>query len=267
MGDYVSARSFMQESLELFKQEGAPIQIARVLDHLGVVARDGGDVDSARTYFLESKDMLDGLDVPSALAFVTNHLAGITLMSGLVEEAVAQFEACVALSREIGDQRALAYALCDLGSIMLGQPNNLERAKALYDESQALFEAGGERFGSVTANNGQAGVAFASGNDAYGLEKLTYCLDASLEIQSTRLVAETITLYAEFLHDRGRYTEAVEALGFLLAEPEADLSAVFYGDDRAERIKSALPAGDMEAALARGRVLGLDGIRSRLERE
>ncbi len=267
MGDYVSAYSFMQESLELFKQEGAPIQIARVLDHLGVVARDEGNMDSARVYFLESRDMLDGLEAASALAFVTNHLAGITLMSGQIEEAVAQFEDCIALSREIGDQRALAYALCDLGSIMLGQPNNLERARALYDESQALFEAGGERFGSITASAGQAGVAFASGNDGYGLEKLKYCLDASLEIQSTRLVAETLTIYADFLHDRGRYAEAAETLGFLLTEPSVDLSAVFYGDDKIERIKSSLPAGDVEAALARGRALGLDGIRSRLERE
>ena len=188
-------------------------------------------------------------------------------MSGQIEEAVAQFEDCIALSREIGDQRALAYALCDLGSIMLGQPNNLERARALYDESQALFEAGGERFGSITASAGQAGVAFASGNDGYGLEKLKYCLDASLEIQSTRLVAETLTIYADFLHDRGRYAEAAETLGFLLTEPSVDLSAVFYGDDKIERIKSSLPAGDVEAALARGRALGLDGIRSRLERE
>ena len=113
MGDYVSAHQFLQESLGLLKPDGAPGYLARILDHLGVVARDNGNQESALTYFQESQEKLDGLDATGQLVFVTNHLAGIMLMTGHAVQAVAQFEYCIALSREIGHRRALAYNLHD----------------------------------------------------------------------------------------------------------------------------------------------------------
>jgi tetratricopeptide (TPR) repeat protein len=267
IGDYVSARQFLQESLGLLKPDGAPGYLARILDHLGVVARDSGNLESALTYFQESRENLDGLDAPGQLVFVTNHLAGIMLMTGHAVEAAAQFEYCIALSREIGHRRALAYNLHDLGGIQLNIFHNPEKAGALFDESYTIFEAIGERFGKVLTCNDQAGAAFDAGQKDNGLEKLKHALNESLEIQNTRLIVETLIVYANFLNHQGRFTEAAELLGFLATDLAAEASASIRENNLVENVGSALPAETMEAALARGHALGLDEIRSRLERE
>lgn len=267
MGDYPSASQLFEEALEMLRPIGAPTHIARILDHLGVSARDRGDLQAARIYFQESQSYIVGLDVPGQKAFVLNHQAGILLYFGQIEEAVALYEQSTDLSREIGDFRALAYNLSDLGSLVLDHTTDFLRAEKLFTESLALFENLHESFGAIIARGGIARVAFAVGHNKTGLKTLRRSLEESFGIQNTRLTDYTLNICAQYFYDQQKLGVALEILSFLVNTLHAEANSTPEPGSLYETICQKISADEREARLAQGRTLTIEQIVNWLEQE
>lgn len=267
MGDYASARQLIEEGLEMLRPIGSPTQIARFLDHLGVVAREQGHLQAAQTYFKESQKHIEGLDVPGQQAYILNHLAGIIFMSGQAEEAIPLYEKSIALSREIGDFRAQAYNLYDLANLMYESFSDFSRAEKSFLESQNLFEALHESFGTIMARNGYARIAIALGRTKVGLEALQCSLKESLEIQNARLTADTLNAFAEYFDEQGKQGEAFEILSFLLYSPNMEASVPQQADSHLARLRAALTPDELEVNMARGQALSIAQIQAWLVQE
>lgn len=100
----------------------------------------------ARTYFDEDARLLEvaldtGHAAPAERRVWTLFMASrLAVGRGDTAHGIVRGEAAVALARELGDRRALSYALGPLGSHLFrrGQPGDASRALALWEEALAL---------------------------------------------------------------------------------------------------------------------------------
>ncbi|HNB54225.1 MAG TPA: tetratricopeptide repeat protein, partial [Anaerolineales bacterium] len=269
MGDYASALQLFEESLDMLRPVGAPTYIARLYDHLGVVARDRGDLKAAQGYFQESQQIIAGLDVPGQQAFMLNHLGGVFYMSGQVKEAVSLYEQSIALSREVGDQRALAYNLYDLANVVFDELSDTTRAEGLLAESLALFETLKEPFGIIITRISMATAAIVMNNKKAGLEMLQKSLQESLAIQNSRLTIEALQAYAQYFYQVQKIGEGLALVSFIMNMPnmegEGNLPPrlVSFLDSA----RSQMSPEEFETHMARGRAYQIEALCAHLAQE
>jgi predicted ATPase/class 3 adenylate cyclase/Tfp pilus assembly protein PilF len=95
-------------------------------------------------------------------------------------------EACLALSRQLGDQKTSARALGTLGAVASHQ-GNYERAQSLFEESLAIYKETGDEQGAATALMNMGNIAFEQGNYA----------------QAQNLYEETLAIRRKIHDERG----------------------------------------------------------------
>ncbi len=135
--DYTTARTLVEESLEVSRELAESKQTGYALYILGRLARIEGNYAGAVTYFEESLSLFRELGQQHDIALVLSGLGLTVLYLGEYERATALCEESLALSRELGDPRAIASWLTNLGIIMLARGDD-ERAKELCEESLAM---------------------------------------------------------------------------------------------------------------------------------
>ena len=137
-GDCPTARAYLDDSVERWRDVGDPLGLAEALHVLGHVRFDQGDYAAARALFVESSDRyrsagdtLGGLPLVGDLGLVAYH-------EGDYDTAERIFQDSLALYRRHGLKDRVAGALIDLGD-MARLAGDDDRAGALYEESLALW--------------------------------------------------------------------------------------------------------------------------------
>ena len=92
-----------------------------VLDHLGVVARDGGESGMARVDFEQLDGIFRSIGAKISLAYAANHLGGMLAQTGDLIAAEAYFHEAIDLARQTGERRIEAYSLLDWGATLAGR--------------------------------------------------------------------------------------------------------------------------------------------------
>lgn len=261
MGNFQDAGHFMQQALEILEKDGDPAMMVRVLDHMGVVQRDQGELDAARQYFEKARKALELLDSPFADTFLLNHLAGVEYLAGREAEAIPIFEKSIALGRELGDRRALAYNLLDLGEVL--KEKDTDEGKTMIDESLAIFEALGDRFGVILARNLRATLAFQDGNVSEGKQMLKRSLEEAMEMENSRLISDTLLEQARVFSKQGHATEAVEIVGFLQKTARENRIILENCAALLAELRQYLGEEAVQQALVAGDRLTLDEVRAR----
>lgn len=136
-GDLPAAREAFERTLEFYRRENDPRNVAGMLSNLAIVLRQSGDFDAARRYLSESVEMYRALKMETQLAQALTNLGGVALSQKDSEAAKAALEESVPILRRIGDHASLAVTLQNL-AMTLALHGQLAGAKAMMNESFAL---------------------------------------------------------------------------------------------------------------------------------
>jgi len=185
-GDYDTARAWVQESVDLYRQAGDKLGIATSLTNLGLITYAQGDYSAARTLHADSLAIRRELGDKRGIATSLNNLGLVTLEQGDHIAAQAMYFEAVGLYRDLGDKGGMASALNNEGNVAhnLG---DFVTARTIYEASLALRRELGDRQGVAISLINLGSVAQKQGDFA----------------AAHRMHAESLTLFRELGHRVG----------------------------------------------------------------
>ncbi len=246
--DYSLARSRLEESLALFRQLSDQVGLASILNALGIGAIEQGEYTQARSLFEESQALFresgDKMDMVWSLYslgrtfLAQGEAAGVSsaqedhllreraqahkeepvpasgtpgqvpLHQDGYARAYSLFKECLALFRDVGDKRGMAFSLMRLAQVRFVTQTEQATINSLLEESLALFRQSGETVGlalcfllagQVALSRGDAGMARSSVEESLRLfREMGYQLG----------IAESLSLLAQVAATEGHAREA-----------------------------------------------------------
>jgi predicted ATPase/class 3 adenylate cyclase len=209
-GSYGEGRKWLEEALIEDRGTSAEAR-AKALDGVGWLAHEQGDMDKAEAAAEEVLQLSNEAAVGSAVAADSKHMLGeAARLRGEHERATALIEESLAVHREAGDSRGIAWSLGSLANAAADRGDH-ERANELYEEGLALSR--------------ELGAARPLGDFLISLG-YEYLLEGDYE-RATALNEEAVALYRKRGH-RGGLQAALDNLGW---------AALVMGDyDRAQAL-------------------------------
>ena len=139
-GDFVTAQTFYEEALSLYRELGDKWATTMVLSNLGIVAQERGDFEQARRMHTESLARRRELGDKWGIANSLENVGNLAREEGDLEEARRYFQEGLVLAKELGDRRAIAFLLEDF-AVLGALEGQAERALCLEEAASALREA------------------------------------------------------------------------------------------------------------------------------
>jgi len=133
-------KTYLEDSLALYRQINIEQGTARALHLLAVIATSQGDLDTARTYYEESLATRRRLGDRQSVASTLNNLGWIAELEANYDRARFYYEECLTTFRQIGNRHSIANTLTNLGFVYLtlGQ---LQKANETLREALAISNA------------------------------------------------------------------------------------------------------------------------------
>ena len=231
--DNNTARTLVEESLELSRELADRKQTGYALYTLGRLARVEGNYAGAVTFLEESLSLFRELGRKDDVALVLSDFGLTVLYLGEYERATALCEASLALSREMGDLRGIASWLANLAIVTLARGDD-QRATELCEESLAIRKALGYKGGCAHTLTILGRIALDQG--AY--ERAIACYKESLTLRQETGEKEGIATALEGLAavtgmqgkpvNAARLCGSAESLRTLLSAPLTPIDRAYY---------------------------------------
>lgn len=154
-GDFAQAEQALTESLTLLRAVGDDLYLARSKTVLGMLAYDRGQVETAGQFLQESLTDLQAVGEYWYRGYALAYLGDLIIQAGqpFPVEMERSLQESLLLSREVGDQRAVAHNLKNLAGMQWARAVTA-RARAelvdLLEESLALCRAVNEAWCTAT---------------------------------------------------------------------------------------------------------------------
>jgi len=136
-GDYVNARRYHGECLEMRRRLGDHRGVANSLNNLGLVASSSGDRRTAREHLAESLAVYRELNDEPAIAGALNNLGGVSIALGEFAEAREFLDESKVLWARLNDPSGTASVLLNLGEVAFRE-GDLAASQRLLQESLEL---------------------------------------------------------------------------------------------------------------------------------
>ena len=164
-GEYATARSYLERSLEIWRSGPEDPRLANCLRVTARIAASQRDFDAARRFAEESLAVARRLSVREVEATAHNVLGMVSLRQGDSLAAIAHFEEGLRIAREIEAPSLIALFLQNLGWVVDagGDPN---RARALFQEALDTGRGAGDRREATRALIGLAFIAVQQEQEA-----------------------------------------------------------------------------------------------------
>jgi predicted ATPase/class 3 adenylate cyclase/Tfp pilus assembly protein PilF len=207
-GDYAAARSWLEESLALWRRLGDNRGMAMLLNNLGWVAWHLGDYGAARALSEEALTRHRELGDSRGIALALNNLGWVATFQGDHRRACALHEESLRLRRELGDKRGIAFAMTNLAEAVHPQ-GDYPRAAALLEEALALLREVGDRQLIANACRVLGHVAHDQGDDRRAAALLEESLALAREIGNEWIVAFALDLLGDVARRQGNPAQAM----------------------------------------------------------
>jgi predicted ATPase/Tfp pilus assembly protein PilF len=159
--DYATARSLFTESLVVWQRSGNRPHIGRVLNELGIVARDQGDYETARHLFEQALAINREIGYRRPQAGDLQSLGTLSMAVGDYSRARILFEEALAIDRELGVRGGAAF--CSLGWVAAKQ-GDLAGARRIFEEDLRVQRELKDRQGVANALAFLGQVALEAGD-------------------------------------------------------------------------------------------------------
>ena len=215
-GEYASALAYHEESLAIRREIGDRRGIAASLNSLGNIAYYQSDFDSARAYFEQSLDIQREVGDRKGIATSLNNLGNVTEVQGDYASARSCHDESLSLFREIGDRRGIAASLNSLGNVTSDQ-NDFDSARVYYKECLDIQQEMGDRSAAATSLNNLGLMAHHQSDFAFARACYEQSLSLVREIGDRNGVALS-------LNNLGLVADSLEDYASALAYHEESLS-------------------------------------------
>jgi tetratricopeptide (TPR) repeat protein len=213
---------------------------AKVLNALGTVAWNQGEIETARVHFEQSLALYRELGDGQRTADLLNNLGNLALDEGDEEEASALLEEALASYRSANDQPGISAALGNLALIAL-RAEDLPRAKTMYHESLTIDHSMGDSWAIATSLHALGVIACRNGETDEAKAHLEDSLTRRVELGDHAGIAECIEAFGELALSNGHFERALKLWGAASAIRESTGSTMPAADAalHEERIKRA----------------------------
>jgi predicted ATPase len=206
-GDYTAARSLNQECLEIFRQLGDKHGIADSLCSLGLVAYRQGDYVSARSLHQESLEIQRGLGDVQGIANALSNLGIAAYRQGDYASARSLHQECLETFRQLGNKHGIASSLVNLANVAYEQSDCMA-ANSLYQESLAIFRQLGNRQGVAQCLNNLGLVTYRLGDWVAARALHQESRDINRELGDRRGIADCLNNLGLIAYMQGDYGSA-----------------------------------------------------------
>ncbi len=178
VGRYDDALARLELASEGFRRASDDLGVAAVLQIVGTVSAQRGDLPTARARYLDSLAIRERLDDREGIAALTNNLGIVALHTGAIDQARQFGEHALELYTQSGDRRRICQ--CEINLSMVDEAvGDHEAALRHCEEAVRLAREVGDRLNLAIAQNNsgdalrelgrlsQAGAAYASALRAY----------------------------------------------------------------------------------------------------
>jgi predicted ATPase len=258
-GAFADGQRYAEEAIELAREAGDKPALALALRRRGVVAISQGDYETVRRYHEDSLTLYRELNDQDGIASCLNNLGVMATNQGNYVVAARYYEESLALARNLGDREAISRALHNLGEVARVQGQHAEAAR-YYEESLAICRELGTREIAVTNVLYLGDVASARGDEAAARRYYHAGLAEAMEIDAVPRALQGLAGMAELAVKHHQYTQAAELLGLALNHPACDSEVKLNAEPVMAALRSALPADELTAALARGQAQTLEAV-------
>ena len=135
-----------EEAVEQAKALSDHQSAGRLLNSLGVIAFERGNLREAMRYYEAALGEFDQTDRPEGIALILASIGAIHEKLGELDDAKSVLEMAVEASTRVEDRQVRGYALALLGDARLGS-SELDLAEAAYKKSLTVREDLGDRRG------------------------------------------------------------------------------------------------------------------------
>ncbi len=223
----------------------APAVRAKALNGAGVLAESQGDWDTATRLHQESLEISRQIGDQRSVAWSLNNLGVVAVNQGDYTRAQALLEENLAVAEQADDTASIATALNDLGLIAHSR-HDYGQATALWTRSLALFRALGDESHTARALNNLGTVAMELGEYERAQALLAESLALHRSVGDRQGIASTLNNLAEAASSLG---DAETAMGLFR---ESHSLALEGGNRLVRRDRDGEP-GRPDPAARRGR--------------
>lgn len=261
-GDYVEALRWLDESRRLYSQLGDETGLAEVLHLSGTVNAQQGEFERARELYHQSMAVRRRHGDKRKIASLLSNLGIIAWFRNDLTEARRLYEESLTIRRELGDRWSIANSLNNL-ALLLGDLGEITAARGLLEECLAINRELGDRWAVSNSLSSLGDVTLDQGDYPAARRYLREGTVISRELGDRVTIAFFLEQFAELA-----VGEADAPLAFRLASAAAALREGIQSQAPPnqqqrlrkwlERIATALPPAEREAAETAGRALDLD---------
>lgn len=208
MGQLEQAKEISQESLEIARRHGDPVDLAFALVNQGSLAGSlEGDYEKANLLLAESLELLRGIGQKFGIAQVLDFTGSNLYTMGRYAEAEAAYREALTIRQEIGDRRGIANAMNNLGCTAFDL-GDYDRAARLFQEGLDIHREMGFQWGMANCLDNLSCIAYLKGDH---VEARRYCEESLTLRRIIGLrygIAYTLTNLATIAELAGKYEEA-----------------------------------------------------------
>jgi predicted ATPase/DNA-binding XRE family transcriptional regulator len=252
-GDFTSAVARYEACLELYRELGDQVGVARTLNNLGNTARTQREYAAALAMYEEALDLVQAFGDEHSAGNCLDNLALVATELRQLDRAGAWAERAVALRARLGDGTGLARSLLTLGMVRLraGDP---AAATALFEDGMARARGLGDEGTVGIAFHRLGEAALATGARDVAGDAYAEGLAISRRLAAPRLAGVCLVGLAEVAWARGELELAARWCGAAAAVWE-HISTPAPGDHRdlESRLRGALGEEVFRAAWLSGR--------------
>ncbi len=249
-GDYVSAVTYLEESLTIMREIGDRSGIAAALQNLGSVANSQGDYILARTYHEESLSIQREIGNWRGIAKSLQGLGLVVDSQGDYASARAYYEESLTITRETGNRKGTAQLLNSLGCVADNQGDDAS-GRAYFEESLTIMREIGDQSGTAAALNNLGGIAHSQGDYALARAYYEESLTISREIGYRQFLANSLENLGNMATEQGDYASAraylEESLG--IRKQIGDRSGITSSLEAFGRLAARVSRSEQAAAL------------------
>lgn len=217
-GDYVQAKMFFEEALQLAREAGDVRLEAQSLQQIGWIVMTRGKYETShdeRAVELAHKalELAEQIGEKVVQSGALNILAEVAAENGDEAQERELYEQSLALRRELGDRRLIANSVLMLGSADLAR-GDYERATPLLQEGLSLAKELHDTWSMSLALTNLGRVALQSTGDATEAQRLfTEALSLAKDRGDKRVAAECLQGLAAALESEGDHVQAARFFG------------------------------------------------------
>jgi tetratricopeptide (TPR) repeat protein len=266
-GDYGSMQVLGEEALALARAAADPAQEALALMRVGISAQlHRHDLVLARRYLEESLALFRKVGDDDQVARCLNNLGEIPRSEGDYAVAARYYLESLEIRERTGDRVGLGTTLFNLGEVAAAQNDHVAAAR-YYQRGVALAEEMGFVVGRTGYLGGLGHSAAAAGDQGAARGYFQQALALGVGLHSAPSMLFALVGFARLKALVGQPVRAAEWVGLALGHPASETDVQQRAEALLGDLRAALPAGELEAAMARGAKLDLEQVVGEILRE